>query len=434
MSKVGEIAYKELVRFNKSYNKGLSGEDRDRLNLVIPTSILFAYLDHLLLEVCEKEEEIPFDISFFAFSEIEIDLLLQYSDLEIIKKAKSRLLSIRQTGMHHKMMSHKSVTDIIRNENLDAPICIISCNITEAIDISRLALKSSIYLYFDGFEQLLEREEDVDIAHKMLGIRRVTTQFGPPITRLNTIVSRKNSIPDGKVFINGHCYRIENDWSIFEMGGEADLHKMESDNRILKLFIKISSNKVEKLKILLKAKQRGDILSAFCMLPDALAETESGECVGYTMEFVDGQRLDRYLYELSGKKETTIADVVEIFLQVALAVHTVHLNDFIIGDLCSNNFMVSGGRITIVDCDSFQIKNYPCDGFHMEACDLEGKFLTCFDDFCLLTYMYESLIGLFERKIIDEYKEILDIYRQKINDISGFIYAFYYFLRSEGRK
>lgn len=434
MNKAGEMAYKELLRFNKFYNKNLKGEYRKNLNLVIASSMLFAYSEYLISELCRNGAEDSLSISYFSFFEIEIKLLQQYSNLEIIKKAAKRLSDIKAAAMPYKMVYHKSVMDLIRTENLDAPVCIVSCNITEAVDISRFAVKSSAYLFFDGYEPVIEREEDVGILQKMFGIRNTGEQFDSQVTKLKARVLWNNKVPNGQVFINGEHYDLKNDCFEIEPGGEAELYKMRADNRILKLFVRMSRNKVEKLQILLEAKERGEIVSAFCILPEALVITADEAYAGYVMEYVTGKRLDRYLFELSQDKTATIEDVVEIFLQIALAVHTVHLNDFIIGDLCAYNFIVAEGRIRIVDCDSFQIKNYPCDGFHMEANHLKGKFLTCYDDFCLLKFMYKSLIELFEKRIVDEYEEILKTYHEKINDISGFIYAFYYFLHSRRRK
>lgn len=156
------------------------------------------------------------------------------------------------------------------------------------------------------------------------------------------------------------------------------------------------------------------------------------------MEYIHGYRLDRYAHRLARRHRINITKVIKLFLNIAMAVRAVHLSDFVICDLCQYNFMVTrSGRIMIVDCDSFQIINYPNEGVHQEASDyiaeFDGRYLSCDVDFNLLQYMFEEIIKYFTSEIQKQYADIICTYRSKINDVSGLIYAFYYFLHSKGK-
>lgn len=432
MKKIG--IYNELLHYNQYYNKDLNSNPRNKMNIVLSTSVFFQKSDYLLHEIFEHEANSPLTVCMFKFSEVELKLLLQLPYTPLIGAAKRRVHLLKKLKHYNTFSFFKSFTDIIRIEHLDTPICFVTCNLNEGLDICRLSLDSSIYVFLNAYEKTFFDIEEVMWWESFITIRKVVTPYDQKLLKLNPMIKRKyNVFENDQIVINGTSYIIGKHLKLFnDEGGEANLFKMNPDNGdVVKIFKFLSDNKTKKINYLFLANGNESLLPLFCALPKALVKSKNGELIGYCMDFVDGVRLDRYIYNLSQNEDTTIIKVVKLFMQIALAVRTVHLSDLVIGDLCAFNFMVeNSGNVRIVDCDSFQIMNYPCEGFHFEALSYEGKFLSCADDFYLLKLMFDSLVKSFSQGIVNEYTQIMKTYRMLINDIPGFIYAFYYYLHS----
>ena len=424
--------YDELVHYNQYYNKDLSSKPRNKMNIVLSSSVFFQKSEYLLHEIFEHEVNSPFTVCMFKFSEVELKLLLQLPYTPLIRAAKRRVHLLQKSKHFNTFSFFKSFTDIIRIEHLDAPICFVTCNLNEGLDICKLSLDSSMYVFLDAYEKAFFDIDEVKWWKSFITVRKVVMPYDQRLLTLNPIIKCKHDIfNNDSMVINGNSYIIGKNLKLFnDDGGESILFKMNPDSgEVVKIFKFLSDNKSKKINFLLLANVNESLLPLFCTLPKALVKSKKGELVGYCMDFIDGVRLDRYIYNLSQDKNTTTKKVVKLFIQIALAVRTVHLSDLVIGDLCAYNFMVeNSGRVRIVDCDSFQIMNYPCDGFHSEALIYEGKFLSCTDDFYLLKLMFDSLVKYFEQEIVNEYTQIMKTYCSYINDVPGFIYAFYYYL------
>lgn len=426
--------YDELLYYNKYYNKDLNSQPRNKMNIVLSSSVFFQKSEHLLHEIFEHEVDSPFTVCMLKFSEVELKLLLQlpYPHPPLIGAAKRRVHLLQKLKNYNTFSFFKSFTDIIRIEHLDAPICFVICNLNEGLDICKLSLDSSMYVFFNAYEKALFDIEEIKWWKPFMTIRKVVMPYDQKLLTLNPITKCKHDISKNDlILINEKLYVVGQNLKLFnDDGGEANLFKMNPDSgEVVKIFKFLSSNKSKKIHFLLRANGDESLLPLFCTLPKALAKSKNGELIGYCMNFVDGVRLDRYIYNLSQDENITIIRVVKVFMQIALAVRTVHLSDLVIGDLCASNFMVeNSGKVRIVDCDSFQIMNYPCEGFHFEASSYEGKFLSCADDFYLLKLMFDHLIEYFNQEIVNEYTKIVNTYHSFINDVSGFIYAFYYYL------
>lgn len=436
MQYIAEEICKVLFDFCKEYNKDLNGKYRAHLNLILSTSIFFSEFDHFLQWMLENQEALPFYVSWFKFSETEIELFNKLSASMPCQTAKERLMRVKNADSFRQMSYFKSPTDIIRLEYLDAPICILSCSINETINISKLSVDSNIYHLFDGYEKKCVNKEELELTAKLLEVRKSAVPLDPASLVLNTIKQKENCIAEKRrINIAGKWLELGNisDMKLFNDGGESYLFKLVSDaNCIIKVFRHLSINKTEKLRFLLNPLTKSKLFADFCVLPKALVLSEEGETVGYTMDFISGIRLDRYAHGLSQQSDTTIVDVIRLFLNTALAVRAVHLSDLLIGDLYYDNFLViDDGTVRIVDCDSFQIVNYPCDGHHLEAEEFNGKFLTFKHDFDLLKVMYGKLLELFDDATRDNYQKIERTYLLKINDVSGYIYAFYHYLHAK---
>lgn len=435
---MGQYVYSQLQEFHKYFNKNQVDSSRKYLNIILLPSVLISEHEFLISKLLRNKSHTFFHISIFGFSEVEIELIAQYSSSPLINTAKGRLDLLKKSKLFSMFSSFKSATDIIRLENLDVPICIVTSNINELASISRLSLKSNIYVFFDGYEKACLCEDEVKFAQTFLAIRRIYSAYEaasffirPPERKIeHTIADGDRFVAFNKTYIIGKDTERLDD----EEGGEAQLYKIIVNGKkvLAKIFTTSNTNKPIKIDILLRAQHLRSLLSAFCVLPTCIIKSENGEPIGYCMDFIEGDRLDRYIYDLATTDDVTITKVIKLFLQIALAVRTVHLCDFVIGDLYVYNFMVEHGRIKIVDCDSFQVLNYPCDGFHNEFFELEGRYLSCQDDFISLKCMFDEWIESFGQKIKLQYENVLQRYCSFINDTSGFIYAFYYFLHSMG--
>lgn len=113
----------------------------------------------MLQDLFKNRLHLPFSASVFQFTEVEVELFSKYLDRSLIRIAKKRLSIVCKLRQSSDLTVFKSPTDIIRIENLDVPICIVTCNVNEAIEINRLALPSSIYILFDGYDKKLANKE-----------------------------------------------------------------------------------------------------------------------------------------------------------------------------------------------------------------------------------------------------------------------------------
>ncbi|MDG2220200.1 MAG: serine/threonine-protein kinase [Rubripirellula sp.] len=80
-----------------------------------------------------------------------------------------------------------------------------------------------------------------------------------------------------------------------------------------------------------------------------LADIGYGPQPYYTMEYIDGERLDRFI-ESDSRKELPIENRIRIFLDIADAVNCAHKNDIVHRDLKPNNILVTESHdIKVID-------------------------------------------------------------------------------------
>ena len=426
--------YNALVEFNEKNNKTLKFIQRNNLNIVLPTSLFFTDNESFLTEVQKHEIDSPFVVSTFKFSEVEIDLLLKYSNNEIVKLAKERLLKIKECSLHNSFSYFKYISDIVQIEKLDVPICFLICNINEAINTHLLSVKSNnLHICFDAYEKKILNEDELHLLEKnFFYIRQTALPYDSFKIPIKSIKKTKNIFQGGKIIVNKKSYFLSDNIRLKDIeGGEASIYKLESSSRqIVKIFNSFSETKMTKVKLLLSNTVKKRVLSDFCVLPDDIVLSNDGKEIGYVMENIEGDRLDQFVYKLSQNNDTTIIQIVQLYLKVALSVHAVHLSDFVIGDIHANNFIVThNNKVKIVDCDSFNMLNYPCDGLHYEAFEtFSHKHLSYQSDFFLLNFVFDDLLKMFKDDIRTEYFKIKKLYKP-YNDVIDFIYAFYYFLK-----
>lgn len=440
VNSIGKQIYEMLLDFGKTCNRGLDRRYRERFDLVLTQTVFFAEFDHLFQVLCENAASLPFSVSWFNFTEKEIELFEKFSNSPVCHRAKRRLLQLKQIDTFMPRYYFHSPIDFVQIDNLDAPICILSCSINETIHISQQSGEANIYQFFDGYEKECADEEELKLVAQLLEAKKTALDIDPQATRLRfSNYVERNISPGTRVLDGDEVMVIGQDTLIPIEGGESNIYPLKADKtKVIKLFLYANPNKEKKIHFLLNETTKRRLLAEFCALPSSIVRSESGEILGYSMDYIEGERLDRYCKSLFDLKGTTSIEVIELFLKIALAVHAVHLSDFIIGDLSYANFLVTPeGDVKIVDCDSFQMLNYPCEGRRVEAQFLSRDFHTIAFDYGSLRDMYKRLIELCSEDILkdtikSDYYTILKTYKSQIQDVSGFIYAFYYFLHSKG--
>lgn len=112
----------------------------------------------------------------------------------------------------------------------------------------------------------------------------------------------------------------------------------------------------EKLQLLQKFGARASDLNAAFPI-DLLYDCPSS-IVGYSMKPISGRLLREYL--ITGWEGHDLGRIFEHLLLILLELHTMHI---LVNDLSFNNVLIDyEDHVGLVDCDSFQITNYPGGG------------------------------------------------------------------------
>lgn len=288
--------YTKICEFQESLNQGLEYKSKVRLNLILTSSMLFAPSDYLLRELLQNSAQIPFTISTFRLTEIELSLYEKYTHDALSQTAKARLSNLHRLEQYRVMSYYKSPIDIVRLEEFKAPICFVTCNINEAVEISRLALpQNDTHILLDRFEKDSSNQNmDTFTAKFDKGIKSVSDIYDAAQLRLwtNEVEDAPNAVPD--VFeINGSNYVATKDFSpLRDSGGEGDLFRITFDGgKVIKIIRYPSETKMMKIKYFLSDDAKKLPMAAFCPLPQALVYTLNGAEIGYTMEYIHGTRL-----------------------------------------------------------------------------------------------------------------------------------------------
>lgn len=140
----------------------------------------------------------------------------------------------------------------------------------------------------------------------------------------------------------------------------AKIYKQDEQNKSLLNVPNYTPEKLKKFQKISKDKN----FKGHVFLPLHIAYNSKNECIGFLMEKAEGKPIQ---YILGGKKERdkhypnlNYKDLIEMcinFLKLAVKLHE---KNIIIGDVNSNNILFLGNKISLIDCDSFQIDKFPC--------------------------------------------------------------------------
>lgn len=116
--------------------------------------------------------------------------------------------------------------------------------------------------------------------------------------------------------------------------------------------------KLERLCLLQRSAGAALDLLAHLALPEQLLRTPQGDVVGYTMRKCPGRPLRDY--RVMGWDGHDQAKILRQLLSLLVHLHTMRV---MVNDLSFNNVLVDGeDRVSLVDCDSFQVFHFPGGG------------------------------------------------------------------------
>ncbi|WP_088243320.1 hypothetical protein [Calothrix rhizosoleniae] len=178
-----------------------------------------------------------------------------------------------------------------------------------------------------------------------------------------------------EVYINGKPIRVKPQNAIGK-GGEADVFDI-GKGKVLKLFKSPHHADYQGLpQEQQAAEQRLKIhqhkLRAFpsnlpqrAIAPTDLATDKSGnKIVGYTMPLIQGAEvLLKYRERSFRQAGVSHQTVVQIFQDLHHTVDKLHFAGIVIGDFNDLNVLVKGTEAYLIDTDSFQFANFPCQLF-----------------------------------------------------------------------
>ncbi len=178
-----------------------------------------------------------------------------------------------------------------------------------------------------------------------------------------------------EVYINGKRIRFKPQNAIGK-GGEADVFDI-GKGKVLKLFKSASHADYQGLpQEQQAAEQRLQIhqhkLPAFpsnlpqrAIAPTDLATDKSGNnIVGYTMPLIQGAEvLLKYRERSFRQAGVSNQTVVQIFRDLYDTVDKLHFAGVVIGDFNDLNVLIKGTQAYLIDTDSFQFGNFPCQVF-----------------------------------------------------------------------
>ena len=157
---------------------------------------------------------------------------------------------------------------------------------------------------------------------------------------------------------NGGCVKLD---AVLGEGGEGSVFRTNT-SYVAKIYKpeKITSHKLAKNRALLAMHLE---CPGVC-LPKALLYNSCNEFVGYLMDKADGEKL-RCLYTkpLFQKKfpHWKKRDLVELCITILAKISYLHNKGVILGDINPDNILVKTPKdIYLVDCDSYQVGEFPC--------------------------------------------------------------------------
>ncbi len=167
---------------------------------------------------------------------------------------------------------------------------------------------------------------------------------------------------------NGHRVQLGDELG---RGGEGAVFKVAGDPTLVaKIYHNpIDSEKVAKLRLLTRVVDKE--LTSIAAWPTSLLLSTSNHVVGFTMPSASGFKAIYRLYSPVQRQvdfpSVDWAQLVHVTRNAAAAFKVIHERKHVVGDVNQSNIQVSSdGRIKLIDCDSFQVR----DGTKVFLCEV----------------------------------------------------------------
>ncbi len=144
-------------------------------------------------------------------------------------------------------------------------------------------------------------------------------------------------------------------------------------------------------------------LPSNCLTPQEIIKDSSGQIVGYTMPFIENalpllKYSDRQFRIQSGISNQ---EVFALFLQLRQLLLQIHQAGIIIGDFNDLNILIKEGDIYLIDTDSWQFAEFPCNMFTKRfvdpiLCDRSSDCLILTNSYNHLSDWYSFTVMLFQ--------------------------------------
>lgn len=148
-----------------------------------------------------------------------------------------------------------------------------------------------------------------------------------------------------------------------QRGGEGTVYKCNIPNKVCKIYHKDKITKF-RLEKLVRMQAANIKIKGICY-PEELLYNEKGQFVGYLMNEAKGNKLKTSVMHPMAIKDKfpnwNRKQLVELCISILEITEQLHKSNIIIGDINANNILVADyNKVYFIDCDSFQIENYPC--------------------------------------------------------------------------
>ena len=181
--------------------------------------------------------------------------------------------------------------------------------------------------------------------------------------RIGNSLTRASLTKDNKRKINGDVILKS---QIGQRGGEGSVYKCDIPNKVCKIY---HNDKITKFRLakLLKMQANKIKIKGVCW-PEELLYIKNGaerQFCGYLMNEAKGHKLQTSVMNPMVIKDKFPSwnrkQLVELCISILEIVEQLHKSNIIIGDINANNILVADyNKVYFIDCDSFQIENYPC--------------------------------------------------------------------------
>lgn len=178
------------------------------------------------------------------------------------------------------------------------------------------------------------------------------------------------------VSINGETLKLL-DRDLLGAGGEAEVYRVK--DRAVKIYHAFTGAALARR--LEKARNFPRPLPPQVVAPEAVATDEKGAAIGFLMPLVENGHEILHLGRRAFREgKISNADVLALFAELRGVLVQLHRSGVIAGDLNDGNILLSaaGNKFWVIDADSMQFGNYPCDVGHEKYLDprLYGVDLT----------------------------------------------------------